>query len=346
MKYNKLGNDIIISEVSFGCIPMLSGAIDIMPRHFNLSLKDSNALLDAAYDFGINFYDTAIKEEYGDTEYKLQSAFKNKRDKIVISSKARKYSYLGMKKAIESSLKELGTEYIDIYGIHQISPDNYIHSVDTTSGALKALIEAKKEGKIRMISVGTHFAETAAMCSKISEIEMIQLPYNPLEYGLFNTSLGNGLDISKTIFHKIYGGGLLPSILELSDLIKYALEPKPASVLIGIGTIHEFKQFIHAYNQKDKVNDKIVIPFSECNRCQKCNCNYGVNISLILRFRTYAMNGFHRWAEKGFKENYKKKCISCNECLVLCPQKVDIPLLIKETELYFNQLNNYKENLK
>ena len=346
MNYNKLGNDIIVSEIGFGCIPILSGALDIMPRHFNLSIKESTKLLEQAYDFGINFYDTAIKEEYGDTEEKLYWAFKNKRQKIIISSKARKFSYTEMKVAIDSSLKELKTDYIDIYGIHQIAPDNYEQSLDVSTGAIRALIEAKKEGKIRMISVGTHFSKTAALCSKIPEIEMIQLPYNPLEYGLFNTALEYGLDLEKTVFHKVYGGGLLPSLCNLSDLISYALKPNPISVLVGIGTIIEFNQFKDGYNQKRNDIDKIDIFYNECNRCQKCYCDYGVNIPLVLRFRTYAMNGMHRWAEKGFQRNYINKCTFCNECLLRCPQKNNIPALIKEIELYFCELNNYKEVLK
>lgn len=346
MNYNTLVNEISISEIGFGCIPILKGFIDIMPRHFNLSLSESKLLLEAAYDYGINFYDTAIKEEYGDTEFKLQNTFKKIRKNIIISSKARKYTYSTMKKSIESSLIELGTDYIDIYGIHQITSENYAQSMDPSSGALRALIEAKNEGKIRMISVGTHFADVAARCSKMSEIEMIQLPYNPLEYGLLNTAIENGLDMRKTIFHKIFGGGLLPSIIPINNLIKFGLEPRPASILIGIGTMQEFKQFKLAYESTTSKIDNLQIPFSECNRCQKCSCNHGVNISLILRFRAYALNGFQRWAHKGFLENYNIKCISCDECLKLCPSNLEIPFLINETEVFFNQLSNYKEILK
>jgi len=346
MNYNKLGNNIIVSEVGFGCIPILSGPLDIMPRHFNLPIKESTRILENAFDFGINFYDTAIKSEYGDSEEKLFHAFGNKRQKIIISSKAREYSYSGMKLAIESSLKELRSDYIDIYGIHQITPKNHIQSLDISTGAIKALIDAKKEGKIRMISVGTHFSETAAMCSKIPEIEMIQLPYNPLEHGLFDTALEYGLDIKKTIFHKIYGGGLLPSLCDLSDLISYALKQNPISVFIGIGTMIEFNQFKDAYNQKRNDIDKIDIPFNECNRCQKCHCNHGVNISLVLRLRAYAMNGLHRWAQKAFHNNCTNECVLCNECLSYCPRHVSIPVLIKEANLFFYKLDNYKEVLK
>jgi uncharacterized protein len=346
MRYNPLGEQFSISEIGFGCIPILRGAIDIMPRHFNLSFKESDFLLKSSLEFGINFYDTAIKEEYGDTESKLSNAFKNCRKKIIISSKARKYSYTDMKNAIISSLKELKTDYIDIYGIHQISPTNFQKSFDPNDGAFKALIEAKKEGKIRMISIGTHYAQTAAMCSKLKEIEMIQLPFNPLEFGLLSTALENGLDIKKTIFHKILGGGLLPSLIDISKLISFALSKEPASTLIGIGTMREFEQFKIAYENKCDIIEEISLPYNECNRCQKCFCNYKINIPLILRFRAYAMNGFHRWAYKGFINNYSVKCIECNECLTDCPRKLNIPVLLKETETFFNELNNYKEPLK
>lgn len=346
MKYNKLGNRIAVSEIGFGCIPILSGSLDIMPRHFNSSYQDSKYILDKAYEFGINFFDTAIKEEYGDTENKLFYTFKEKREKIIISSKARKFEYADMKEAILSSLRELNTDYIDIYGIHQITPFNFDKSMNFEMGAIRALIEAKQEGKIRMISVGTHFASTAANCSKFEEIEMIQIPCNPLEFGLLDTAISEGLDKNKLVFHKIYGGGLLPSLVSVRDLISYALSLNPISALVGVGTMIEMNHLIEGYNGKESFQDEILIPYSECNRCQRCSCGNGVNIPLILRFRAYALNGFHRWAMSGFEENYLSPCNLCNDCLQQCPRGINIPFLIKETEDFFNQLTKYNETLQ
>ena len=85
-----------------------------MPRHFNLSLGEAVRLLHAAFQFGINFFDTAVESEYGDSEWKIGQAFKNKRDSIIISSKARAYTRGSMKEAITLSLRNLQTDYIDI----------------------------------------------------------------------------------------------------------------------------------------------------------------------------------------------------------------------------------------
>jgi len=343
LKYNEIGDCINVSEVSFGGIAMLSGGLDIMPPHFNLDKEDSKRLLLEAYDFGINFYDTAIHTEYGDSEIKIGHAFNKMRDRIVISSKARAYTKNDMKKALQSSLKNLDTNYVDLYGIHQLSPSNFEAAMDPDCGAIRTLMEAKAKGIIRSITIGTHHADIAAECSKLSDIDMVQLPYNPLEYGLYDSALTAGLDKSKVVFHKILGGGMLPALCSVSSLLHFALMEKPVSVLVGIGNFYQLSELRQAYEHTTNNEEQIFLHHSECNRCQSCICTKGINISKLLRYRAYALSGFHRWAFTGFTKNYVLKCDRCGDCLTTCPRSLNIPLLIEEAENWFHNLVNYKE---
>lgn len=340
MKYRKIGNQLEISELGFGGIPILSGPFDIMPSHFNLDKNYTSKLLLAAYQIGINFFDTAVKEEYGDSERKIGHAFRGIRKNVILSSKARAYSKEKMQLAILSSLKELNTDYIDIYGIHQLSPNNKGTALNEEFGAINALREAKEKGKIRSISVGTHWASIAAEISKIDDIDMIQLPYNPLEYGLFETARSKGLNLEKVVFHKVLGAGVLTSFASVGQLIQRALSEKPKSILIGIGTNNQLDELSQAYFNESQEIGNFYIPHSECNRCQNCNCPKGLSISHLLRYRAYAFLGYYRWALSKFKRKYHVECDLCGDCLDTCPRGVNIPALIKEIEAWLYDLES------
>lgn len=347
VRYRTIGSGLVVSELGFGGIPILSGGLDIMPRHFNLSHSQAVGLLQKARANGITLFDTAVAGEYGDSEVKIASAFRSVWDSVVVSTKARAYTRASMLAAIEGSLANMGVPYVHIYGIHQLSPSNANLALDQERGALRALLDAKRSGLIREIAVGTHFAELASLVSKLDCVSMVQLPFNPLEHGLLRTAREHGLTMSKIVFHKVYGAGLLPAFIRPATLLSFAFAQDPVACLIGVGTDLQLDQLLLDYEDSHRVTERSwTLPHSECNRCQKCQCPLGLNISLLLRYRAYALLGFHRWAAKGFDNNYKADCTSCGDCLPLCPREVDIPKLISGAREWFAELNKYKEETR
>lgn len=341
MRYRTINDKILVSEIGFGGIALLKGGLDIMPPHYNLSVRESTQLLHEAFDWGITLYDTAIADEYGDSEYKIAHAFQSRRQNVFLSTKARCYTYKAMRAAINGSLENMKTDYIDFYGIHQIRPSNIEQCFDPENGCLRALSEAQKQGKIRFITIGTHYAQTAADCSKDERIDMVQLPHNPLEFGLYNTAIERGLIVRKTFFHKILGAGVLTDFMPLEYLIHYSLKKQP--VFVGIGTPLQMKELKKAYESCDKESPEFVLPFSECNRCQKCQCTQGYDIASILRLRAFSYLGFHRWAKAMYKKKTKSPCIKCGSCVKTCPRNVRIPELIEEFDCWIRELDEYKE---
>jgi myo-inositol catabolism protein IolS len=145
VQYRRLAKtEIEVSVVCFGCWGIIGG--------FNWGPQDEHdslAALHAAFDAGINFYDTAEGYGNGQSEQLLARGLGNVRDKIVIATKVspNHFSVQEMRAACERSLQNLGTEWIDLYQLHWPNHDLPINET------LDALERLKSEGKIRAYGV-------------------------------------------------------------------------------------------------------------------------------------------------------------------------------------------------
>jgi hypothetical protein len=109
------------------------------------------AVLDLAYDMGVNFYDTARTYATGNTERMLGAAFQDKRKSVVISTKTKAKTKDEALRDLEASLRELGSDYIDIWYLHARNVP-----ADITDGLFEAQRLAKQQGKIRFAGVSMH----------------------------------------------------------------------------------------------------------------------------------------------------------------------------------------------
>lgn len=151
MSYRRLGESgLVVSVVGVGC------------NNFGrkLDLEGTRAVVDAALDAGINFFDTAdiYGNPHGTSEEYLGAALRGRRDDVVIATKfgmnmdgmngpdhgargARRY----IMRAVEASLRRLGTDYIDLYQMHEPDPGT---PIEETLSALDDLVRA---GKVRYL---------------------------------------------------------------------------------------------------------------------------------------------------------------------------------------------------
>lgn len=166
MKYRTLGRTGI--QVSPYCLgAMMFGAIG-NPDH-----EDSIRIIHKALDAGINFVDTADMYSRGESEEIVGKALKGRRDNVVLATKVhgamgddpnqRGTSRRWIMKAVEDSLRRLGTDHIDLYQLHRLDP-----TVDLEE-TLSALTDLVRSGKVRAIGSSTFPASALVEAQWIAE---------------------------------------------------------------------------------------------------------------------------------------------------------------------------------
>ena len=144
--------------------------------------RDNIAAIHAMLDEGVNFIDTALIYGNGVSEEVVGEAVRGKRDKVLLSTKGgllqvdhhvvKDCSKESMLTQCDSSLKRLGTDYVDFYFVHW--PDFNTPFAETMS----AMAELKKAGKIRFVGVSNFTIEQMAEAEKYVQIDVFQPPYS------------------------------------------------------------------------------------------------------------------------------------------------------------------------
>ncbi|MBQ4486958.1 MAG: aldo/keto reductase, partial [Oscillospiraceae bacterium] len=165
MKNITLGKTgITTPQNAFGALPIQ-----------RVSTDDAVKLLRRAYDGGMTFFDTA--RAYSDSEEKVGIAFEGMRDKVFIATKTGAADPKTFREHLETSLRLLKTDYIDIYQLH-CAPVCYRPGDGT--GMYEAMQEAKQQGKIRHIGITAHKIGVAEEIVESGLYETLQYPFSYL----------------------------------------------------------------------------------------------------------------------------------------------------------------------
>jgi myo-inositol catabolism protein IolS len=190
MQYRTLGRTgLRVSEVGFGAWaiggPAKLGDVEIGWGEVDDAM--SLRAIEAAYDAGVTFFDTADVYGAGRSEVLIGKALKSKRDRVVIATKvgnrttaggewAKDFSKRWITEAIEASLTRLGMDYVDLYQLH--SGTDTAQYRDETFEALNAL---KAAGKIRHYGISVGPCAHGPWVIRNTPAETIQVVYNMLE---------------------------------------------------------------------------------------------------------------------------------------------------------------------
>ena len=221
MEYTRLGRTgLSVSRTSFGALP-----IQRIPE------SESTAILRAAYEAGINFYDTA--NAYTDSEFKLGQALGDVRRNIIIATKTAPAAPDVMQQHLEQSLKMLRTDYIDIYQLH-CAPRVYRPGEE--DGVYDWLLQKKKEGAIRHISVTAHRIGVAEEALESGLYDTLQYPFSVIadERELRLAQRAKELDIG-FIAMKAMAGGLIQHPEVTFAFLRQYPQVKVTSIARGIG---------------------------------------------------------------------------------------------------------------
>ena len=110
----------------------------------------------AALDCGVNYMDTARAYRDGDDERVIGEAIQGRRHELILATKTQQRDAKGARRDLETSLRTLGTDYIDIYQLHHLNTEAERNRALGADGALKEVQKAREEGLIRFIGVTGH----------------------------------------------------------------------------------------------------------------------------------------------------------------------------------------------
>ncbi len=331
MEYRILGKTgLKISRLGFGGIPIQK-----------IDAEGTKKLIGELVKSGINYIDTArgytVSEEY------LGFALEGVRDKFVLATKSMARTKEAMAKDIETSLKNLRTDYIDLYQIHNPSAKD-IEQVMAPDGALAALKEAKEAGKIGHIGITLHSADLFKQALELSWVETIMFPYNIVETQGEELIARCGEKNIGFICMKPLAGG---AIEDAETAIRFIVSnPNVTVVIPGMADLDEIKQNISAASdtspltaeENEKIaNIKALLGTNFCRRCNYCApCTAGINISAIFLFEGYySRYDLKDWASDRYSSLAKtaSDCIGCGVCETRCPYNLPIRDMLKKAAL-------------
>lgn len=335
MEYITLGKTgLKVSRVGFGGIPIQK-----------VDAEGSSKLMRAVLDAGINFIDTA--RGYTVSEELIGNALVGMRDKFIIATKSMARTADAMRADIETSLKNLKTDYIDIYQIHNVNTEQ-LAAVCGEGGALEALIEAKEQGRIGHIGLTTHSLETFDYATTLDFVETLMFPYNLVEtQGEEVIKKCRENNIGFICMKPLAGGALENAALAM----RFIASNENVDVIIpGMYCEEEVTMNVLAVCDKSPLAESELSEIERIRRelgtnfCRRCNycqpCAAEINISGVFIFGGYLERyGLVDWARSRYATLSKKAgdCIGCGACEARCPYNLPIREMLKKYAAAFGE---------
>ncbi|MBN2300366.1 MAG: aldo/keto reductase [Acholeplasmataceae bacterium] len=362
------------SLLGFGCMRFPTISNDKPDIDEELSQK----MIDYAYENGVNYFDTAYPYHNGLSELFIGKALKKyPRESFHLASKMPSWLIKSKDDAIRifnEQLQKCQVQYFDYYLCHALGKEQFKPYL--LPGVMDFLYQMKKEGKIRHL--GFSFHDTPEVLDEIIhtfEWDFVQLQINYLDWSFINAkkmyeivedygvpcivmepvrggTLANLCDESQQIF-KAYN----KEVSIASWAIRYvASKPNVMLVLSGMSNMEQtidnvktMSSFKPITKEEQKIIDQALevymnsqtIPCTSCGYCMPCP--HGVDIPGTFRvYNQYAISKSKWQFKKEYEENLKDKnadfCISCGDCVELCPQKIEIPNRMSEISQLFVSL--------
>ncbi len=321
-----LGNTgITVEKNAFGALPIQ-----------RISTQEAVKLLRKAYDKGVTFFDTA--RFYTDSEEKLGEAFEGMREKVYIATKTGATDAEGFWKDIHTSLKNLRTDYIDIYQFHNPA---FCPKPGDGSGLYEAMLEAREKGMVRHIGITNHRLSVAHEAVESGLYETLQFPFCYLatekDVELVEKCREAGMGF---IAMKALSGGLITD-----SAAAYAFLAQYGHVLPiwGVQRESELDEFLSYIETPPAMNEELAAVIAKdreellgdfcrgCGYCMPCPVGIEINncarMSLLIRRSPSAAQLTPQAQEKMKKI---ESCLHCGRCKSKCPYGLDTPALLEK----------------
>jgi len=210
--------------------------------------KQAYALINRAIDLGINYFESA--RAYADSESYYGLALKERRKELFLNSKSHARDKKGALQHLHETLRNMKTDYLDLWQIHDVRTEEDINELFGTQGALAAFVEARGKGLVRFIGVtGHHDPEILKQCMEKFNFDTVLLPINPAEphYQSFIDSVLPFARKKKMgiIAMKVYWRGFatkIPRVSSLEPFLRFALSHPVSTAVIGCDNIEQLEE--------------------------------------------------------------------------------------------------------
>jgi len=328
MRQATLGDTgLTVSEFGFGGIPLTRVPED-----------EAVSIIHRALELGVSLFDTA--RLYGDSEAKMGRGLQGRRGEVVLASKTISRTAEGAAQDLATTLDNLGTDYLDLYQLHNLAKPEILEQVMAPGGAYEAAAQAQAEGRVRHIGFSAHNPEVALSAINSGKFATVQFACNFVE----DEAAGKVFAVARErgmgcIAMKPLGGGLL----ERADLCFRWLQGVDGVVPIpGIQSIAELEEIAALYADRrpvseadraamERIRQKLGSRF--CHRCGYClPCPNEIDIPIAMLFpsqvRRYPPQELGRLS--GRVMDKVAECAQCGECEARCPYELPIPEMLAD----------------
>jgi predicted aldo/keto reductase-like oxidoreductase len=321
---------------------------------YGCMITSDPSVITRAVDMGINYFDSSRHYQNGQNERMVGAALGAKRKDIVLSSKVDANDKAGALAELNDSLRELGTDHLDIWHLHgKDSPDKISDEL------LDAMLTAKQQGKIRFTAVSTHQLPKVVDRIIATKVEVVTASYNFTMDPAWTeatkklAAAGVGLVAMKVMAGGMRGRNPKPQMQRPNApaaALKWVLRNEAVHTTIPSMTdIEQLQTNFRAMGDEFVDADAKILaarleeigPY-QCRMCYRCEgqCPRGLDVASTLRYLMYA-DGYGQFALG--RENFLKlpeeqrqvRCADCAGCAVHCPNGVRVAeRLIRAQEIF------------
>jgi predicted aldo/keto reductase-like oxidoreductase len=331
---------LMVSRVGMGGIPLTRPTEDEAIR-----------VVHRALDLGINFIDTA--RGYRTSEGRIGralAALADRRDQVIVATKGWGDRATTLE-CIEESLKQLNTDYIDIYQFHGINSFEYYEQILGPGGGMEGAQAALQAGKVLHIGFSSHSLDVALKAVASDRFETVQVPFNLVckEAADQLVPLAKEHDVGFIAMKPFAGGMLRDANLAIRYLLQFDnVVPDP-----GIEKVEEIAEIAGIVNSGDwtlspRERQEIEAIRAEvgtrfCRRCEYCMpCPEGVLTAPLMNqhvlWKLWPAEQVLAWDYVTDAVKSAENCIECGECEEKCPYQLPIREMMAENVALYERM--------
>jgi predicted aldo/keto reductase-like oxidoreductase len=309
----------------------------------NVSMEESRAALNYALDQGINYIDTAAA--YRTSEEILGECISHRRDEFFLATKTGRRDYESAKEEIERSLVRMKTDYLDLLQIHYVNRESEYEKAMSEDGAYRAVMEAKKAGKIRFVGITGHRPDLLTKWIKSELFDQVLFHLSLVQpFALHElVPTATELNMGKTAMKPLSGGFVQP----VDKAMRFPYSQDVHVIISGMTSVEQVKENLAAFEQEVGGEEKRELEVlaaelggHDCRRCNYCGCPIKIPIpDIMISSITSQKFGLLPRGEQFFNK-HKENIISCADyepckekpiCEQVCPYELPMQKVIQKT---------------